>query len=78
MERCLLVHCHPNMEKKLVAFNKFARMSQDQDLVRLQKLIRSIAHQHEDEKGGMMARMGHNLQLWHKLFLDKKGRIEKS
>lgn len=57
----ILVHCHPNMEKKLVASDKYARINQIQDPVELLKLVRSIAHKHKDDKGGTMARVEHDL-----------------
>eukprot|EP00804_Cyclotella_cryptica_P005150 CCRYP_018673-RA/>CCRYP_018673-RA protein AED:0.44 eAED:0.64 QI:0/0/0/0.5/1/1/4/0/733 len=60
----LLVHCHPNMEQKLVASEKFANINAAQDPVGLLKMIRSIAHKHEEEKGGTMARVEHDIQLY--------------
>ena len=60
----ILVHCHPNLEQKLVAFDKYARVNQVQDPVELLKLVMSIAHKHEDEKGGTMARVEHDLRLY--------------
>ena len=60
----ILVHCHPNMEQKLVASDKYARINQTQDPVELLKLVRSIAHKHEDEKVGTMARVEHDLRLY--------------
>eukprot|EP00804_Cyclotella_cryptica_P006127 CCRYP_010733-RA/>CCRYP_010733-RA protein AED:0.37 eAED:0.37 QI:0/-1/0/1/-1/1/1/0/397 len=60
----LLVHCHPNMEQKLVALEKFANINAAQDPVGLLKVIRSIAHKHEEEKGDTMARVEHNIQLY--------------
>jgi hypothetical protein len=60
----LLVHCHLNMEQKLMLSERYLQINQDQNPVELLKLIRSIAHKHEDEKGGTMARVDHNLRLY--------------
>ena len=60
----LLVHCHPNMEQKLMSSERYLQVNQDQNPVGLLKLIRSIAHKHEDEKGGTKARVEHDLQLY--------------
>ncbi len=43
---------------------KYLQINQDQNPVELLKLIRSIAHKHEDEKGGTMARVEHDLRLY--------------
>lgn len=47
-----------------MASEKFVRINTDQDPVELLKLIRSIAHKHEDNKGGTMACAVHNLCLY--------------
>ncbi len=60
----LLVHCHPNMEQKLMSSERYLQINQDQNPVELLKLIRSIAHKHEDEKGGTMAWVEHDLRLY--------------
>ena len=52
------------MEQKLVASDKYARINQIQDPVELLKLTRSIMHKQEDEKGGTMARVEHDLRLY--------------
>eukprot|EP00804_Cyclotella_cryptica_P010750 CCRYP_005528-RA/>CCRYP_005528-RA protein AED:0.45 eAED:0.45 QI:0/-1/0/1/-1/1/1/0/127 len=52
------------MEQKLVATEKFVLINASQNPVELLKLIRSIAHKHEDEKGGTMARVEHDMRLY--------------
>jgi hypothetical protein len=60
----LLVHCQPNMEQKIASSEKFVKINQNQDPVELQKLIRSVAHKHEEGKGGTMARVENDLRMY--------------
>jgi hypothetical protein len=58
-----LVHCHPDMEQKVTSAEQYSSINGDQNFVKLLKLMRSIAHQHDDVKGGTMSRVQHDLNL---------------
>ena len=60
----ILSHCHPDMEQKVQASEKFEGINQDQDPVALLQLIRSIAHKHKDIKGGTMSIVEHDMGLF--------------
>ncbi len=52
------------MEQKVHASERFEGINQDQDPVALLQLIRSIAHKHEDVKGGTMSIVEHDMGLF--------------
>eukprot|EP00804_Cyclotella_cryptica_P009344 CCRYP_009005-RD/>CCRYP_009005-RD protein AED:0.36 eAED:0.36 QI:20/0.12/0.11/1/0/0/9/0/1019 len=60
----ILAHCHPDMEQKVQASERFETINQEQDPVGLLQLIRSIAHKHEDVKGGTMSIVEHDMGLY--------------
>ena len=60
----ILSHCHPDMEQKLQASERFDRINQNQDPVALLQLVRSIAHKHDDVKGGTMSIVEHDMALF--------------
>ena len=59
----LLLHCHPDVEDKLDAIEEYTDIKDRQDPVELLKLIRVIAHQHDEVQDGAMALVEQALRL---------------
>jgi hypothetical protein len=54
----------PELEDKLESSEKWEKISDDQDMVGLVKLIRGISHQHDEVKQGTISFVKHDLALY--------------
>ena len=59
-----LQHCHPETLKKLKTFKTYKLVSDSSDMMRLVKLIRGLAHKHDETQQGTMSIVDHDLRLY--------------
>ena len=59
----VLQHCPPELETRLTSQAKWEQVRADRDVVSLLKMIRDIAHNHDENKPGLMAIIECDLEL---------------
>jgi hypothetical protein len=59
----VLQHCPPELETRLTSQAKWEKVRADRDVVSLLKMIRDIAHNHDENKPGLMAIIECDLEL---------------
>ena len=59
----VLQHCPPELETRLISQAKWEQVRANRDVVGLLQMIRDIAHNHDENKPGLMAIIECNLEL---------------
>jgi hypothetical protein len=57
-------HCDEEKEQKLMTLDGWEQINEDQDLIKLLEAMRSIAHKHDEVKGGTMNMVDQDVRLY--------------
>lgn len=60
----ILLHCHPNVKDKFMDFNTKDDVNRKKSPADLLQAIRTIAHKHDEMKGGAMALVEQELRMY--------------